>query len=64
MLSFEVFFNYKYLTNIIYFAAVVSKFRINIDTELDPSINVHLNNGTGIIFNQYGGSLYYFYTTN
>ena len=43
---------------------MVSKFRITIDTELDPFINVHLHNGTRIIFKQCGASLYYFDTTN
>ena len=41
-----------------------SKFRITIDRELEPYINVHLNAGTTIIFNQYGVGLFYFDTTN
>ena len=60
----EVFFNGKSLTNILSFVVVASKFIITICTELDPSINVHLNDGTRIIFNQCGGGLYYFDTTN
>ena len=58
------FFNEKPLTNILSFAAVASKFRITIDTELDPSINVHPHDGILIIFKQYGGGLYLFDTEN
>ena len=43
---------------------MVHKFRITIDTALDPAINLHLNNGTIIIFKQCSGGLSYFYTTN
>ena len=43
---------------------MVSKFRITIDTELDPTINVHLHDGTRIIFKQCGAGPYYFDTTN
>ena len=43
---------------------MASKFRITIDTELDPFINVHLHNGTRIIFKQFGTGLYYFDTSN
>ena len=50
MLPFEVFFNEKSLTNILSFVAVISKFKITINTELDPSINIHLNYGIRIIF--------------
>ena len=62
MLPFKVFLNKQSLANLLYFAAVLSKFRITIDTELDPFINVHLHNGTRIIFNQCGAGLYYFDT--
>ena len=40
------------------------KFRITVDTYLDPDINVHLNNETIIIFNKCRGGLYYFDITN
>ena len=40
------------------------KFRINIYTGLDLFINVHLHNGTRIIFKQCGAGIYYFGTTN
>ena len=46
--TFEVFLNEQPLANIPYFAAVASKFRITIDTELDPFINVNLHYGTRI----------------
>ena len=50
MLPFEVFLNEQSLAKILSFAAVAPKFRINIDTELDPYINVHLHGDTRIIF--------------
>ena len=52
MSPFEFFFNNKSLANKLYFAAVVSKFRITIGIELDQYINIHLNNFTRIIFKQ------------
>ena len=62
MVTFEVFLNEQSLANILSFAIMESKFRIAIKTELDPFINVHLHNGTRIIFNQCGAGLYYFDT--
>ena len=64
MLPFEVFLIEQSLANIISFAAVAFKFRMTIDTELDPFINVHLHDGTRIIFKQCGSGIYYFDTTN
>ena len=64
MLTSEFLFNDKYFANILYFDEVAYKFRIPIDTELDPSINVHLQYGTRIIFKQWLSGLYYFDTTN
>ena len=64
LLPFEFFFNEQSLANILSFAAVASKFRITIDTEFDPFINVHLHDGTSIIFKQCRAGLYYFDTTN
>ena len=64
MLSFEVFFNYQFLANITSFFAVASNFRITIETELEPSTNVHLHDGTMIILKQFMAGLYYFDTTN
>ena len=64
MLTFEVLFNGRNLANILSFHAVAYKFRITIDTELDPSINLHLHYGRRIIFKQCGGGLYYFDATN
>ena len=58
------FLNGKSLENILFFAAVASKFGIAIDNELDPSINIPLHDGTMIIFILYGAGLYYFDTTN
>ena len=58
------FFNEQSLANILSFAAVAAKFRIFIDTKLDPFINVHLHDGTRIIFKQCGAGLNYFDTTN
>ena len=40
------------------------KFRITIYTELDLFINVHLHDGTRIIFKQCGAGIYYFDTKN
>ena len=37
---------------------------ITIDTYLDPSINVHLDDSTNIIFNQFSGGIYYYDTAN
>ena len=37
---------------------------ITINTELNPAINVHLDNGTIIIFKKFSGGLYYYYTTS
>ena len=56
MSPFEVL-NEQYHSNIFSFAAVASKFRITIDTELKPSINLDLGNGTIIMFNTCGGGL-------
>ena len=64
MLPFEVFLNDKSISKIVSFVAVVSKFRITIDPELDPFMYVHLHNGTRIIFKQFGGGPYIFDTTN
>ena len=61
---FGVFLNDQSLSNILSFAAVVSKFRITTNTELYPSINVHLHNGKRIIFKKFGGGIYYFGATN
>ena len=62
--SFWIFFIEQSLAETLSFAAVASKFRITIDTELDPFINVHLHNSTRVIFKQCGAVLYYFDTTN
>ena len=64
MSPFEVLFNDQPLARMISFDAVASNFRITIGTELEPSINVHLNYSTSIIFKQYGEGIYYFDTTN
>ena len=63
MSPFKVFFDDKYIANKIYYSTVEPKFNIIIDTELEPSINVHLHDGTRIVFNQCGGDLYYFDST-
>ena len=57
-------FNEQSLANILSFAAVASKFRITINTELDPFVNLNLHDGTRIIFRECGAGLYYFDTTN
>ena len=56
--------NAQSLTNTLSFAVVASKFRITIDTELDPSINTNPHDGTKIILKQCREGLYYFNTTN
>ena len=38
--------------------------RFNIDTDLDPDTNVHLNDVTSIMFNQCIVGIYYYYMTN
>ena len=43
---------------------MASKFRITIDAELEPYINLHLHGGIRIIFNKYRAGLYSFDTTN
>ena len=50
ILPSEVLFNEKYFANILFFSAAASKFRFTIETELEPSSNAHLHNGTRIIF--------------
>ena len=52
MIKFEVFNNEKTLANILIFAAMVRQFSITIDTYFDSSINVHLRDGTSIMFKQ------------
>ena len=64
MLPFKLFYNKNYLDNILSFNTVANKFRITINTDLDPSIKSHPNNGTIIIFKKYTRVLYYFDTTN
>ena len=64
MLLLKVFYNEQVLANIISFSAVARKFRITIDIDLYPAINVHLNNDTIIIFKQCIGGCYYFDTIN
>ena len=64
IVTFWGFFNDKSLANMLYFTAVASNFAITIDTELYSFINVHLQEGARIIFNQCGAGLYYFDTTN
>ena len=63
MLSFEVF-KKKSLAKILSFSAVARKFRITINKDLDPAINLHPENNTIIIFNKFSGIIYYFDTTN
>ena len=55
MIPFKVFYK-KNLTHMLSFTTVVRKFRINIDTELEPAINVHLNVVNIIIFKKSVGA--------
>ena len=64
MLPFEKKINEQPLANILSFEAVASKFRVTINTELYPPINVHLQGRTRIIFKQCGAGIYYLDTTN
>ena len=64
VLPFGVFFHNQTLANILSFSVLASKFSITIDTELDLSLNVHIYDGTRMIFKKCGGGLYYFDTTN
>ena len=43
---------------------MAQKFKITIDTYLDPAISVQLNDGNIIIFKKFSGGLYYFDTTS
>ena len=64
MLPLEVFYKTNPLGKILSFAAVTRKFRITIDTDLSLDTNVYLNDGTGIVFKQCSGGLYYYEMTN
>ena len=64
MLTYEFFYNRKFLANILSFESVAHNFRIAIDAYLDPAINMHLNNGTIIMFKQCSGGVYYYDTIN
>ena len=64
MLPLEVFNNKSYLANIIFFAEVASRFRITFNIDIESTINLHIDNGTRIKFNQCSGGLYYYETTN
>ena len=46
------------------FFIVARKFRITDNTDLDPSINVHLYGGTIIMFKRFSIRLYYYEKTN
>ena len=63
-MTFWSLFNEQYLANIHSFAIATSKFRITMDAELYPYINVHLHNVTRISFKQFGAGLYYCDTTD
>ena len=64
MLSFELFYDYNYLANILSFDAVALMFSITTDIYLEPYINIHLNHGTIIILKQCSRVLYYYVTNN
>ena len=64
MLLFKVFTTKSPFAKILAFSAVAHKFRIIIDKELDPDINVYLNESTRIMFKKCSGGLYYYETTN
>ena len=49
ILPFKVFYKEYYLANILSFFVVARKFRINVNTDLDPAINVHLRGGISIM---------------
>ena len=64
MIPFEMFNNINSLAKILSFFAMVHKFRITIVTKVDPSINVHLDYGSSIMFNKWRVGFYYYYMTN
>ena len=64
MLTLEAFYQNKSLSNIFSFVAVACKFRITINADLYPAINVHLSDGTIIIFKKCSRGIYYFDKTN
>ena len=51
------------LANIISCAAVERKFAFTIDKYLYPVINLHLDDGTSIMFKKCSGGIYYYETT-
>ena len=64
MQLFDVFCNESSLANILPFSAVLQKIRITTNTDLNPAINMHLDDGTSIMFKQWSGGLYYYSMTN
>ena len=49
IILFKVFYNENYPANILSFFVVARKIRINVNTDLDPAINVHLRGGISIM---------------
>ena len=60
MLPLEVFYNKNYIANILSFSAVARKFRIIINTDLYPDINMHLDEGTSILIKKCIGWLNFY----
>ena len=63
LFDFPVYFNDASMANILSLSEVAAAYRITMDTSTSPSIPVHLNEDTQLIFTQCGSGLYYYDTT-
>ena len=57
-------FELNSLANMLSVTTVKHKLRITMDRDLDPSIHVHLKEGTRIMFKKWSRGLYYYDKTN
>ena len=60
----QSFYNVMSLENILLFNTVERKFRITTDTDLDPAINLYMNDDTSIVLKCCNRGLYYYEKTN
>ena len=56
----QVWYNPSSLANILSLALVRKRYRVTMDTSIDPALNVHLPNGVIIRFCEFESGLYYF----
>ena len=57
-------FELNSLANMLSVTTVKHKLRITMDRDLDPAINMHLDEGTRIMFKKWSRGLYYYDKTN